>query len=304
MHRRQPIRTSRSLAIRSLAIGSLAVSAGALVASSPVRASAVKHSGSVNVLYAASLQQIMETSIGPAFQKATGYTFVGFSGASGTLANEIKSGVTRGDVFVSANEATNLALEGPTNSNWMTTFVVIGNSPLVLGYSTLSSFATAIKTQPWFAAVTQPGIRVGRTDPAVDPKGKLTVQAVTAGVQLYNDPALALVTASSSNIYPEQALVGLLQSGQLDAGFFYASEAKAAGIPFVKLGHLNLAATYTIADLANAPDPAAAAAFTAFLLGPTGHKLLTRSGVTVVKPRVFGPLSGLPRSVRVVIHTK
>jgi molybdate/tungstate transport system substrate-binding protein len=279
------------------------IAAAALAPVGAATARVKKHSGNVNVLYAASLQQIMTDSIGPAFQKATGYTFVGYPAASGTLATEIKSGVYQGDVFISANTATNASLEGPTNGNWVSTFVVFGNSPLVLGYSKTSPFATSIRTMPWFVSVTQPGIRIGRTDPSIDPKGKLTTQAIAAGVQLYNDPGLASVTASSANIYPEQALVGLIQSGQLDAGFFYASEAKAAGIPVVKLGRLSFSATYTIADLANAPDAAGAAAFTSFLLGPAGHRLLTRNGVTVVRPRIDGPTSALPASVRATIRS-
>jgi molybdate/tungstate transport system substrate-binding protein len=292
-----PSWTPRSVVAAAAILAAIGSSPG-----TPAGAS-TKHVGTAEVLYAASLQQIMETSIGPAFERATGYKFAGFPGASGALANEIKGGVVRSDVFVSANEATNLTLEGSSNGSWLTAFVVFGNSPLVLGYSRSSSYAAIIRRTPWFASVTQPGIRVGRTDPSVDPKGKLTVQAIAAGVQIYNDPALASITASPTNIYPEQALVGLLQSGQLDAGFFYASEAKAAGIPSIKLGRLNLAATYTVANLAHGPDQAAGAAFTTFLLGPIGHRLLSREGVTVVHPKVVGPPSGLPRSVRVVVHS-
>ena len=280
----------------------LAMAALTVPAATAATARVTKHSGTVSVLYAASLQQIMETSIGPAFHKATGYTFEGFSGASGTLATEIKGGALRGDVFISANVATNATLQGAANGNWVNAFITFGNSPLVLGYNPTSPFASQIKKEPWFASVTLPGIRLGRTDPTTDPKGKLVVQAVTAGVQIYNDPGLAAVTATTANVYPEQTLVGLLQSGQLDAGFFYASEAKAAHIPTVKLGHLRLAATYTVTTLANAPDSAGANAFLAFLLGPTGHKLLVRNGVTAIRPQVIGSLSDFPRSVASVVR--
>ncbi|HWD23921.1 MAG TPA: substrate-binding domain-containing protein, partial [Acidimicrobiales bacterium] len=285
MFLRQTVRARIANAVGALLVGMFGVVAAGTFSSIPVGAS-TKHSGNVDVYYAASLQQIMEGSIGPAFARATGYTFRGFSGASGTNANLIKSGAAVGDVFISANVATNLTLEGTTNGDWLRTFVVFGNSPLVLGYNPKSAFATTIKTQPWFAAVTSPGIRVGRTDPVADPKGKLTSQAVAAGVQIYNDPALAAVTASPSNVYLERSLVGLLQSGQLDAGFFYSSEARAAGIPFVKLGHLDLAATFTIGELARDAHQKAADAFMAFLLGKSGSKLLAREGVSVVRPRV------------------
>lgn len=262
----------------------------------------VKHSGNVDVYYAASLQTIFEDTIGPAFTKATGYTFTGFSGASGTLANEIKGGVVQGDVFVSAAESTNLTLEGSTNGSWVNTFVVWGQSSLVIGYNPNSTFAPLFKTMPWYSVLGQPGIRTGRTDPATDPKGKVTVQAVTAAEQIFNNTALGSVIANSSNIYPEQTLVGLLQAGQLDAGFFYSSEAKAAGIPTASLGRrVPLAATYTIALLKNAPDTPAAIAFTDFLLGPTGSKLLRKVGVDTLRPRIIGSKSDLPKSLRQVI---
>jgi molybdate/tungstate transport system substrate-binding protein len=290
--------------VRGAALGTVA--AAALLLSSvatfaPAASASQKFSGNVNVLYAASLQDIMENTIGPAFQRATGYTFTGFSGASGTLANEIKGGVLKGDVFISAATSVNATLEGAANGNWVNWFVVFGSSPLVLGYNPSSTYAAELKTEPWWEVITQPGIRLGRTDPTTDPKGKLTVQALTAAANIYNDPALTTITTTTANVYPEQTLVGLLQSQQLDMGFFYSSEAKAAGIPTVKLGKLSLAATYTVATLANAPDAAASVAFVDFLLGTKGSALLKKAGVDVVRPRLTGSTSSLPKSVRLLI---
>jgi len=55
-------------------------------------------------------------------------------------------------------------------------------------------------------------------------------------------------------VFPEETLVGRLQAGQLDArAFFYANEAKEAGIPTVTLGAIQLAATYTVTVLDKAP---------------------------------------------------
>ena len=133
-------------------------------------------------------------------------------------------------------------------------------------------------------------------------EGKLTVQAITAAEQIYNRPTIGSVIASTANIYPEQTLVGLLQSGQLDVGFFYASEAKAAGISTVSLGkRIPLAATYTIGILKNAPNSAAASAFGDFLLGPAGTKLLRKEGVITIRPKIIGSKSNLPKSLRQVI---
>ena len=55
-------------------------------------------SGPVDVLYAGSLVDLMTKTIGPGFHTATGYTFNGTSGDSGTLANEIRGKTIVGDV--------------------------------------------------------------------------------------------------------------------------------------------------------------------------------------------------------------
>jgi molybdate/tungstate transport system substrate-binding protein len=127
------------------------------------------------------------------------------------------------------------------------------------------------------------------------------VQALTAAANIYIYTPLSALTTTTANVYPEQTLVGLLQSQQLDLGFFYLSEAKAAKIPTVKLGKINLAATYTITTLANAPDSAASVAFVDFLLGAKGSSLLKKVGVNVVRPRLAGSTSSLPKSVRLLI---
>lgn len=291
-------RSLKFLATLPFLLGAL----GGAVFSAPAGAAA-KHSGPVDVYYAASLQDIMEQSVGPHFDRATGYTFTGFSGASGTLANEIKGGIAQGDVFISADNATNNTLEGAANGNWVSWYIAFGNSPLVIGYNPHSNFASELKTMPWFKVITQPGFRIGRTDPTIDPKGKLTVQALAAAVQIYGATPLNAIIATTSNIYPEASLVGELQSGQLDAGFFYLAEAKAAGIKTVSLGKLFLAATYTVTVLRNAPDEAAADAFVSYLLSEPGAKLLSRDGVQVVRPRLIGPRTIVPRSIRHYLPT-
>jgi molybdate/tungstate transport system substrate-binding protein len=294
-------RHARRALVPLVLAGSLVALPVAAGASPPAKAA--KGSGPVDVYYAASLQDTFESHIGPHFDKATGYTFTGFSGASGTLANEIKGGVVAGDVFVSASSATNNALEGASNGNWVSWYIAFANSPLVIGYNPHSAFAAALKRGPWFKVITQPGFLIGRTDPAVDPKGKLTVQAIDAAIEVYGASGLSSVIASSANVFPEQSLVGELQAGQLAAGFFYRSEAVAAGIPFVTLGKLFLAATYTVTVLANAPHEAAAEAFVRYLLSTPGASLLRKEGLTVVKPRLIGVTTSMPRSLRSLVPT-
>jgi molybdate/tungstate transport system substrate-binding protein len=230
----------------------------------------------------------MEKQIGPAFNTATGYTFTGDSADSGSLATQIKSGVQQGDVFISASPTVNTTLEGTANGNWVSWYASWASSPLVLGYNPSSKFAQDLQTKPWYQVLSEPGILIGRTDPTTDPKGKLTAQALTDGTAKDGGSGLSAVAASTNNVYPENTLVGRLQAGQLDVGFFYAAEAKAANITTVALTGEDLSAKYTITVLNNAPHEAAAEAFVKYLLGPAAKPILTGDGFVLVHPAVTG----------------
>jgi len=237
-------------------------------------------SGSVNVLYAGSLFDLMQQQLGPAFHKATGYTIIGYPGASTALASQIRGGTEIGDLFISASPAVNATLHGTANGNWVSSYDEFGTSQLVLGYNPRSKFAELLTTQPWYNVVDRKGFLLGRTSPAIDPKGVLAVKALTGVAMSHDLPALANLAASPSNVFAETSLVGELQAGQLDAGFFYAVEASAANLKTVPLTSTNLAARFTIAILKNAPHRAAARAFLKFLLGPSGLKILKANGIT------------------------
>lgn len=263
---------------------------------------APRGSGPVKVLYAGSLVNLMEKQIGPGFHSATGYTLEGFPGGSTALGTEIKGKVRQGDVFVSASPTVDANLEGPANGNWVSWYATFASSPLVLGYNPSSRFANDISSKPWYQAVTEPGILVGRTDPATDPKGKLTVKALDAAARQYGAPALTSLAQSTAGVYPEETLVGRLQAGQLDAGFLYSSEAASASIPTVAVDvpGQELQATYTVTVLGGAPDEAAAEAFVAYLLGPQGQAALRKDGFDVAQPpKVSG--QGVPAGLRQVL---
>lgn len=267
---------------------------------STAASAAAQGSGPVEVLYAGSLVDLMENQIKPPFDVATGYKFTGLPGGSDGLASQIAGKVTQGDVFISASPKVNASLEGAANGGWVTWYATFASSPLVLGYNPKSKFAPDLKSKPWYQVVTEPGFLLGRTDPAVDPKGKLADEAVTETAAAQNLPALSQVLSSTSNVFPEESLVGRLQAGQLDAGFFYSSEAKAANIPTVPLTGVDLKATYTVTILNNAPHEQGAEAFVKYLLGPIGTGFLTNDGFTVVSPPLVTG-TGVPSSLSQVM---
>ncbi len=250
----------------------------------------------MTVLYAGSLVDVMEKQIGPAFNSVTGYTFTGFSAGSTALATQIKGKVHVGDIFISASPTVNTSLEGAANGNWVSWYATFASSPLVIGYNPSSKFAADLKSKPWYEVVTEPGFLLGSTDPATDPKGKLANTAMTTAATAKNLPALATLAASKSIIFPEETLVGRLQAGQLDAGFFYSSEAKAAAIATVPVTGQDLKATYTVTVLNQAPDEAGAEAFIQYLLGPDGLAVLTHDGFNLTTPPTVSG-TGVPASL-------
>ena len=76
-----------------------------------------------------------------------------------------------------------------------------------------------------------PGVKIGRTDPAKDPKGALTVEFLKKA----DKPELAKLVLDHSSVLPEETLVQKIQAGELDVGFFYSVETTDAGLTAIEL---------------------------------------------------------------------
>ena len=264
----------------------------ALVASAPLAVgvpsgAVARHHGTIRVLSAGSLSNVM-TLLGAAFKKDTGYALENTPLGSSAIANGVKSKTLQGDVFISASTSADLALEGAAQGNWINGYTDVGSSPVVLAYYPRSRFAARLTTRPWYDVITSPGFELGRTDPAVDPGGVLDLDALYGIGYGYDLPALLAIAHDQRTVYTEEAIPGLLQAGQLDAAFMYAVSAHAAHLPYVALsGTRNLAASYTVAALNGAPDPAAAKAFVSWLTSPRGASIMVAQGLVPAKGAHF-----------------
>lgn len=284
------------VALALLAAGCGSSSSSSTGGAGAARPAASGH-GKVSVLYAGSLVNMMEHELGPAFAHADGYGYKGLGAGSTELVAQIKSKVRLGDVFISASPHANDGLEGSANGDWVGWYAAFAKAPLVIGYNPHSSFAAQFRTQPWYKVITESGIRVGVTDPKLDPKGKLTVQAMDEAAAKLRMPTLR-TALSKFSVFPEEGLVGRLEAGQLDAGFFYSNEAKEQHIPTVPITPVAASATYTVTILKGAPDPSGAAAFVSYLLGAAGRATLQRHGLTVLSPTLTGSAASVPAGLR------
>lgn len=290
-HQTRKAHRRRTASLIAALIAAIALSVGGCGSSHP-------HQGSVAVLYAGSLVKLMEAKVGPSFEAATQYRFEGFPGGSKSLAQEIRGKVRQGDVFLSASLAPDEQLEGRANGEWVKWHITFATSPLLIAYNPHSSFAKQLRSRRWWKVVTQPHFELGRTDPKLDPKGVLAVKALRQASAEHHDPALKRLASSSSEVFPEEALLGRLQAGQLDAGFFYAVEAEAASpkLPTISISPIHLSASYTVSILNGAPNPRGAASFVRFLLSGRQRSAIEAAGLGIIRPAV--PRGDVPASLR------
>ena len=228
---RRPIRPGRRVrgaVLLAVAAAAGAAASGATATVRPPLATPAK--AAVSVLYAGSLVDYMEDDLGPAFSKATGFGYQGYGAGSTEVASQIRGGVRQGDVFVSASrDRPTPCSKAPANGNWVSLVRL------------LRTTAARARLQPEQqvrrpAAAASPGTRSSpsrgscsaaptrhSTRRACSPPGgrQRRRQAARPGAP---EPALS----SSARLPGGDASSGGCRPGQLDAGFFYASEAKAA----------------------------------------------------------------------------
>lgn len=225
------------------------------------------------------------------------------------------------DVIALADVGVFPALLTPAQTSWDLSFA---RSEMVLAYSDHSLGASEITPANWASILLRPGVRTGRSDPALDPNGYRTLMVTQLEERRSGTPGLAarlLAAMPERYIRPKEAdLIALVQTGDLDYAWSYKSIAQSAGLRTVDLpadvdlSDPALAARYAEATVTipatgthgpltvhgapilyalsiprAAPDSAIARRFVQWLLGPEGKGILTRNGFTVLdRPMVDG----------------
>jgi molybdate/tungstate transport system substrate-binding protein len=247
--------------------------------------------GAVSVLYAGSLVTPMEGPLKAALHER-GIEFEGEPGGSKELANLIAAGIRSPDVFISVNPALVTKLGDRVAS--ATTFA---GTSLGIAWAPNSKYAAlfdgvANGATPLQRALETPGLRIGRTDPQLDPKGVYTIEGMTTWLGRDGEQRILGADENPSQIFPEQDLLARVDTAQADVGFFYRTEAIARSYRFVQLpGNAALTdrITYTLAIMKAAPHPQAAHAFADFVLSGPGRAILEKAGLTYLPPRAVSP---------------
>ncbi len=291
----------------------------------------------MRVLYAGSLVALVEQDLGPAFTRATGVPVEGRPGGSLALAHMILDRLQVPDVFISADPGVNRLLRRPGPGPSAPWFLTLARTTVVIAYAPGSRFAPAFREaaagrRAWYEVLASPGLRLGRTDPQLDPKGYRTILVLRLAERYYGLPGLeARLLGAPENpaqIFPEEELVGRLESGQLDAGFFYLTEVLDQRLPYlalparVNLGdpamarayaqatyrdpagqvHRGAPILYTITIPSTARNPSGAVRFVQFLYGPAGRRILSAHGLLRVRILAGGDPRAVPAPLRPLVQ--
>jgi len=203
---------------------------------------------------------------------------------SNQLAAQLEQGAM-GDVFASADQ------------RWMDH---VGSLSLIAGQPALFARNRLIVCVPR----TNPA-RIERLQDLARPGVKVVIGAQAVPVGAYSRVALDKLGRTQgfprdfarrvlANVVSEEenvkSVVGKVQLGEADAGLVYRSDVTRALARFVRVFEIpdsaNVIASYPIAVVKDAPEPAAAQAFVALVLSPEGQGILRRHGLI---PAAEGP---------------
>jgi molybdate/tungstate transport system substrate-binding protein len=199
--------------------------------------------GEVFIMYAGSLVKTFESTIGPSFQKDTGYIYVGEGKGSVQLANMIVDKQRDPGVFVSAGTIPVMRLmnHSPPLAHWLVKFA---SAEMVIAYTPNSPFFNELERArkgeiPWYEVLSEDGLKFRRTDPELDPKGYYMIMVAQLANMYYNDSTIRdRILGQDRNpaqLLPEESLMTTLEQGQIDASATYKHEAVARGLPYITL---------------------------------------------------------------------
>lgn len=233
------------------------------------------------------------------------------------------------DVFASADYSVIDDLLIPDYAAWS---ILFASNELCLAYHSQSRGAHELTNDNWIDTLLAAGVRFARSDPDSDPCGYRTVQAFQLAETLYARPgsAQSLLSKDLRFVRPKGSdLIALLESRSVDYAFLYRSVAEQHGIDYlhlpdeINLSNSDLAELYATAVTTvsgstpgstsdihatpmryavtiprNAPNPAGAEAFVAFLLHPDhGLAILRKHHQTPTNPAVRGALGEVPANL-------
>jgi molybdate/tungstate transport system substrate-binding protein len=261
-----------------------------------------------------------------AFKQANpGVTVHSQFGASGDMVKAVTQLHQPDDVLGVADYSLIPKLMVPGSAAWYLGFV---SNAITFAYTSHSKGASGLTAANWYKVLAEPGVRIGRSNPAADPSGYQMLQMLQLAGGYYNQPGLSASvlknSPDSSVAETETSLLAALQSGQIDYLAIYTSTAQEEHLKYITLPtQINLsdpamAAEYAKVSItagslgtltakpiiygltipASAPDPALGEKFISFVLGPQGQAIMRAQGFVVISPALANPQGQVPASIQ------
>jgi molybdate/tungstate transport system substrate-binding protein len=310
------VRRLGGIAVACLVIG-LTAGCGS---TSPTKSAAGAH-GTLTVFGAGTLNTPFTAEL-QAFKKQNpGVTVHSQFGASGDMTKDVVELGQPADVLGVADYSLIPKLmsdQARPHATWYLGFV---SNQITFAYTSHSKGASQLTPSNWFQVLSQPGVKIGRSNPAADPSGYQVLQMLQLAQGYYHDPTLSASvlknSPDSSVAETETSLLAALQSGQIDYLAIYKSNALEDHLRYISLpAQINLsdqsmAANYRTVSVeagslgtltakpiiygltipSNAPDAALGQKFISFVLGRQGQAIMAGNGFTVISPAL---VSGTP----------
>ena len=264
-----------------------------------------------------------------AFTKANpGVTVHSRFGASGDMVKDVTQVGQPDDVLGVADYSLIPKLMSDPSRPHATWYLGFVSNQITLAYTSHSNGAAQLTPANWYHVVSQPGVRIGRSNPAADPSGYQFLQMLQLARGYYHNPGLAAAvlknSPDSSVAETETSLLAALQSGQIDYLAIYRSNALEEHLkyialpPQVNLSSQAMAASYAKVTVnagslgnkqakpiiygltipSNAPDPALAQQFIGFVLSSQGQAIMRSNGFTVINPALASSQGKVPAALQ------
>jgi ABC-type molybdate transport system, periplasmic component len=195
----------------------------------------------LRVAYAGSMGVVMDQSLGPAFAKTHRASYQGIGQGSYALARLLAGKQMQADVFVAITPGPMQVLQ---QAALVEHAVPVASTRMVVIYSSGSRYAAdfaaaARGDKHWYEVLREPGVRLGRTDPSIDPQGANALLTLQLAERYYHQPHLLQQVAGAlqnpRQIFAEPSLMSRLQARQIDAAIGYASAAYSHHVPIIDL---------------------------------------------------------------------
>jgi len=180
----------------------------------------------VSVLSAGSLQNAFTTSL----DEAASEDFTVEAYGSRHAAQLVDEGQRDPDVLALADTA---LFDDPLSAPWYATFA--GNA-VVLAYNPETDRGQRVAdADQWYEPLLSSSVRLGRTDPDLDPLGYRTLLALELADEYYDVSSLRERVIGDGQVYPETQLLTQFETGSIDGAFVYRNMAVEREYPFVEL---------------------------------------------------------------------